>query len=492
MTDVRPIPIEELRALRHATSERKQQSLTFVAPSWQEGQPVRAGQSFVAAVREGWRRNELIYACVQAHARAAASVRLRLIRARTGDEIATHPLVTLLRRPNPHMDEAMFHAARRIYQLLSGHSYWEVVRSRAGQPVELWPLRPDWVRPIIGRQGLLGWEYAPPGVPSIRLRPDQVIDFPVFDPLSLFGGTSPAVVAGYAVDTDNAVSRFAKDFFERGALPAGLLTTTQRLLESDIERLRAQWQSRYGGAANWVSAPAIIDSEASYQRISMSADEMGIEALDSRNEARICMVLGVPPIIIGANVGLERATYSNYAEARASWWQDTLVPMLRQDAARLRLTLLPEFGDDLDLEWDLDEVPALQEDASAIWTRAREALASGGITVNEFRDLLGLEQVPGGDVFLRPLTLAPVSPDTDLTETPPAPESASTPEADTASDTTSTPEARAHAGADETKDRPPDDDLRQRRERALARDLDAFFAAELDRIARELRRNGPR
>jgi phage portal protein BeeE len=37
------------------------------------------------------------------------------------------------------------------------------------------------------------------------------------------------------------------------------------------------------------------------------------------------MVFNVPPISLVLLVGLKRSTYSNYEEARKSWWQDTLI-----------------------------------------------------------------------------------------------------------------------------------------------------------------------
>lgn len=498
----KPIPIDELRSLRHPSMGQGQKQLSLVIPAYQEGQPSQTAQGFANAVKHGWRRNELIYACINKTAKAKAAATLRVRRASDMAVLPDHPFRKLIERPNPHMSEADLWAAVTVYQKLSGHSYWEVVPSRAGLPVELWPLRPDWVAPILTSRGLIGWEYRPPGLPPIRLRPEQVIDLRLFDPTNLFGGTAPVVVAGFAGDIDNAVSTFAKDFFERGALPAGVLkTTATKLFDADIDRIRSQWAARYGGAANWMTAPAVLDSDAEYQRITMSFEEMGFEALDSRNEVRICMVLDVPPIVIGANVGLERATYSNYDQAEESWWRNSIVPDLKHDRDALSRDLLPLFGDDVVLEWDFDDVPALQDEEDAVWKRALAAWQGGGVMLDEYREQIGLDPLPAGkgQVFLVP-SKARVVPIERLGQEP-APEptnpddndpDAGEPDASFEGNEPNSGDKGGNSGGNERKsdDVPADAALREAHETRMRDALKMFFSGQLERIEQELRADG--
>jgi len=113
----------------------------------------------------------------------------------------------------------------------------------------------------------------------------------------------------------------------------------------------------------------------------------------------------VPPILVGAKVGLDRSTYSNYQEARRSWWQDSLIPQYEHYDDVINAALSPEFGDDIKAKWDFSHVPALQEDQNQIWTRSREALQSGAISINEFREMINLEPISGGDVRLISLAI---------------------------------------------------------------------------------------
>ncbi len=74
--------------------------------------------------------------------------------------------------------------------------------------------------------------------------------------------------------------------------------------------------------------------------------------------------------------------------------------------------LLPEFSGTgrqrVTCRWDNSQVLALQEAESAKWARASQALHEGGITINDFRRIVGLETDAAGDVFLLPRGSVPL------------------------------------------------------------------------------------
>lgn len=373
-------------------------------PTWSGSAALYPKADFANAIQAGYRRNELIYACVKRKADSAAQTALRVRSKRTGEELPDHPLRQLIARPNPEMSEFDFHVATQVYLDAVGLAYWEKVRSRAGAVAQLWPLRPDWVVPIPGDGGKMvrGYEYRVPGVyPVPKLKVDDVLAFRLFDPLNVYGGLGPIQVAMRVGLVDSQMTDHVRNTMEHGGVPLGVLTTKQKLWdESEVERIRKRWRERYGGWENW-SDPAVLDSEATFEKIGFSFTELGFDVLDARSEARICMVLQVPPILVGAKVGLDRSTFSNFAEAREAFWQETLIPQYKRNADRVQASLADEWGD-VEVFWDFSEVPALQEDETLLWTRARDALHTGAVTVNEYREMLGLEMVGSGDVFLRP------------------------------------------------------------------------------------------
>jgi phage portal protein BeeE len=155
---------------------------------------------------------------------------------------------------------------------------------------------------------------------------------------------------------------------ETGGQPPGLLKTKQKLIDAEVADIRRRWGERYGGYRHW-NEPAVLDSDAEFQKVGLSFEEMGFDVLDARSEARICMVMGVPPILVGAKIGLDRATYSNYGEARLAWWEDTLIPQYRNFESVIANDLAPDFGDDIAVGFDFGDVSRSTRRASTLASR---------------------------------------------------------------------------------------------------------------------------
>lgn len=398
--------------LANITGSRPQAVEEKVAASlmatWETQQASYLAPSFENMVKHGWRKNELIFACVNKTANTAAQVELGVTRGE-GEFDDNAPLKQLIRNPNKHMTEFDFWASVIIFTKLAGRAIYEKERNNGGDVIALWPLRPDWVRIVPKSQTEIAeYRYQPPGVTEFgRLDPSDVLDFKVFDPLGLFQNWPPAAVANRVGAIDNATTDYIKIFYDKGGVPPGLLKTRQRLIDAQVDIIQRRWQQRYGGYEKW-TVPAVLDADAEYQKIGLSFTEMGFDVLDSRNESRICMILDVPPILVGAKIGLDRATYANYKEARGAWWEDSLMPLYMSYQDTIETQLAPEFGD-VATAWNFSRVAAFQEAREARWRRATEALRVGGITVNEFCNEVGLPgKGPAGDVYLRSAAIVEV------------------------------------------------------------------------------------
>jgi HK97 family phage portal protein len=444
--------------------------------TWTEDKPTYSEVDFETMVKAGYRKNEIIFACVSKTANTASQVELKVY-SRSDEELPNHPLKAILQRPNPYMSEFDFWSSVILYQKLAGRAIYEKVRSRAGRVVQLWPLRPDWITPIVSSTALIGgYLYEPPGLDPIRLETKDVLDFKLFDPVNLYHGYPPVAVAARVGDVDNAATDYLKLFFEKGGTPPGLLKTTQRLQEAEVVRIRRLWRERYGGHEHWLE-PAVLDSDAEYQRIGLDFSEMGFDVLDARNEARICMVLDVPPILIGAKIGLDRATYSNYSEARRAWWEDSLLPLYANFQDVIENQLVPEYGGNVTPEWDYSRVSALQEERNQRWTRATSAASAGLITVNEFCLEVGLpDKGVAGEVYLRGMATVEVPAKTGVRPTVEVEQEMT--------------ETAAYIPGGNGKANPPDDRQRRKHEKEIELAMMDYFSGQVKRITSEVRKNG--
>lgn len=462
-------------------------TIATMVPTWQEGKPTYPSVSYEKMVREGYRKNELMFSCIEAKSNTASQVSLKVYSKSTNKEMPTHPLSQLIRSPNPGMSEYDFWRSVIIYQDLAGRACYEKERNRSGQTVRLWPLRPDWLHPIPSSTSFLsGYIYEVPTVGEKRLKVDDVLDFKIFDPLDQYNSFPPIAVAARVGSVDNSATDYIKLFFERGGVPPGVIKTTQRLRDNEITDIRRRWAERYGGVLGWLQ-PAILDRDAEYQQTGLSFKDMGFDSLDARDEARICAVLRVPPMIVGAKIGLDRSTFTNYKEARTAWWEDTLVPIYVDFISTMGQGLMYEFPD-VYLRWDFTNVPAMREEKLVLWQRANEALRWGGLTINEYRSELGFDSIGDpGDIFLRPLNMVEVGLDGSITQLASDTEQGSENEPEENDEEMNEDDMKMLVKASSPSDRT----IRLARERMLGRKLEKYFSDQRALVEKELNSNAP-
>tara|TARA_R110002110_G_scaffold17639_5_gene75057 strand:+ start:156 stop:1514 length:1359 start_codon:yes stop_codon:yes gene_type:complete len=151
---------------------------------------------------------------------------------------------------------------------------------------------------------------------------------------------------------------------------------------------------------------AVLDDDAEYQQMASSPKDMALTEITDKAESRICAVLGVPPILISANVGLQRSTFSNYREARFSFHSETLEPLINRFLRFFNYCLEPEFPNDGKVMVDLSEMRSFLDDKDSVTSRATTLFNSGIITLNEARAMVGQETVgDDGDVRRIPVNI---------------------------------------------------------------------------------------
>lgn len=376
-------------------------SAAAMVPTWQNGLPVYSDSNYLALARNGYKRNELIYTCVDYRAKSAANTVLQLFT--KGVLMESHPVLSLLAQPNPIQSEYDFWYWTIAMKDLSGAAYWLKERNRAGQVVALWPLRPDLVQPVLDTtRGIRGYQFQLDSI--IEFDANEVLAFTNFDPINLFNGVAPAQVASRLVDVDNATTDYLKVFFQNSAMVRGILKLKNKINEPESLRLRERWKMIYGGWANWGEV-AVLDSDADYVPMGQSFKEMDFGNIDARAESRICMLFGIPPILIGAKIGLDRSTFSNYSEARLAFWEDTMLPLYRHLAGEFLLGMRDELQG-VTTQFAYENVPVLQNLKIARMAAGQAAWEKGVLTRNEARKMAGFGEVGGGNVFVDELGAA--------------------------------------------------------------------------------------
>ena len=389
----------------------------FSWPFGADGRPQRTLLKWKDYISEGYNTNSLIYRCVQVKAETAAVVPLRAYTGSRDEPEALpsdHPVSLLLQRPNPWQSWVEFQELAIVYLNVAGNCYimlspedWK----KRGWPEMMWLLRPDRVHVVPKDGTLLGFVYVPEGRSVVDIEPilpENMIHVRYPNPGDRFEGLGPGLsplsAAARTADVDNYVTDFINAFFKNAAVPYGILKAKTKLNEAEVHRIKERWKEQYGGRTKWHRI-GVLDTDMDYQRIALTFEEFGFGILDDRDERRICMAFGVPPIVVGAKPGLDKATYSNYAQAYRSFVEMKMSAEYRRFADGFNLAMGSE---DLWFEYDFSGVPFMQDALAAVWERVNESVQRGWVTRNEARAQVGLDPVPNGDVFLVPMSLVEV------------------------------------------------------------------------------------
>jgi len=377
-------------------------------PTYEVTSPQYQTPSPYPLAQVGYRENELAYACINERAENLAAVKRVLVKRLSGEtdeEIKDHPLTLLMREPCPgYLTLAEWLRITETYLLIAGVCYWEIERNNRGEPIALWPMRPDWCSTYRGEgQPLRAIRYQPYGLPPLDIPVADVLYLQYFDPLwPLLKGLSPTAVALRIIGTDTSMTEMVKAFLTNGAFLGGMLKTEQALNDAEATRARVLWQQSHGGAEN-AGQIAVLGKGIEFKPTQNTFREMVFPEVDARSESRICMTYRVSPLVISAKVGIGVATYNNYAEARKAQAERVTVPEWDWIADNLWQQLLPQFDQDYrkyGVEFDLRSVKVLQEESDALHARAREDAKSNLITRDEAREIIGYDPIDDEPVFI--------------------------------------------------------------------------------------------
>lgn len=394
----------------------------FVGPGEASYQTTR---NFQAMATLGFGGNAYLYRGVMIQARAIAGIPWllydkRAVRGGDGDLHAMdeHPALQLLNvRANKLESAPTFWIRLVSHGLLAGDAYIVAIRPETGKrtPTELYCLRPDYVRPVVDRATgeLKGWDYGS-GRDKKTYAAEDVLHIPEFNPLSEVAGLAPARVVARAVDQHNAANDWNTALLQNSARPAGVLSTDQKLETTQRDSIKKDLQEKYSSPRN-AGRPLIMEGGLKWQQIGTKPTEMDWLPGKQQASREIAVGMGPAPELLGDGAA---KTFSNMAEARASLYTEEIFPRMDVYKAALAWWLLPMYGLDplrYALDYDRDEVEAIQEDRGAVWDRAQSA---SFLTVNEKREMLGYDALPeGGDIVLVPSTMVPL----DQAIEPPAP-----------------------------------------------------------------------
>ena len=359
-----------------------------------------------SAFGEYYPRSAIVYAAIKVRQDAVARLPLRVMRrlpatrqrmddlsARAGGEPvgSDHPLQRLLDSPNPFWSRSDLWRATETYLSLWGSAFWGLERDEHGSIVEIWPLRPDKMRPIPDPQRYIrGFVYLGTGSELVPYLPEDVVWMRYFNPLDEYAGLSPIAPLRQSADMGMDALRANRKLLQNDSTPGLIIELEGVPTDEEVSEFYARWESRFQGVDK-TRRPALLSPGMKASNLGFSPRDMEyIESLRWSLED-VTRVFGVPKVMIG---DLENTTFSNFSTARRLFWEDTIAAQLAFYKESLQQHLLPHFADDsLTVEFDLSGVEALKESEENKAKRRRIYVQAGIMTVDEVRREMNLPPI---------------------------------------------------------------------------------------------------
>jgi HK97 family phage portal protein len=366
------------------------------------GRPVWPERQYERLAKEGYQQNPVVYACIALIAKSVCDIPY-VLKDGNGDEIEEHPFLDLMQNPNPEQDRTALLTAFVTQRLFSGNGYLERTDEKTFERMELYAHRADRMRVVPGEMGTpMAYEYNVGGA-TRRIEVDlesgtrPILHLKSYNPLHDWYGQSPLDPCAWAIDLYNGGSAYNKAIQDNAGAPSGALvfegsethgtTLSPEAYEATLRQLRGQERGFDRGGDKML----LEGGKHSWLQFGLDPEKMQFVEGMNRAAREIAFTLGVPPELVGLPGD---KTYSNYAEARLSFYQETVIPLSREIASALNRWFARQLGKGVTIEVDLDNVEALQVTRDLLWARIEKSTT---LSLNEKRAALGYDDVDGGD-----------------------------------------------------------------------------------------------
>ncbi|MGR3622200.1 phage portal protein [Pseudophaeobacter sp.] len=366
--------------------------------AWQGGGGTSwSARDATTLTRLGYIGNPIGFRAVRMVVEAAAA--LPLVLQDSNQRYESHPVLSLITRPNAAQTRQDFLEAVFGHLLLSGNAYIEAVAGPEGWPEELHVLRPDRISVVPGTDG---WPQAYDYTVSGRKHRfacegtrGTIFHLKNFHPQDDHYGLAPMQAAALALDVHSAASQWSKGLLDNAARPSGALVWAGsegqgQMSDDQFRRLSEEIEMNFQGARN-AGRPMVLEGGLDWKPMGFSPSDMEFQKTKEAAAREIALAFGVPPMLLGLPGD---AAYANYQEANRAFYRLTVLPLVTKVAAGIS-DWISGFGNEvMVLKPDLDQVPALSEERDVQWRRVASA---DFLTEAEKRKLLGLPAASEGD-----------------------------------------------------------------------------------------------
>lgn len=305
-----------------------------------------------------------------------------------GTQKAPQTLINLIQEPNPFMEWSDLLELTLIDWLIVGNAYWVKWQVNGqNQPLALYRMAPQCVKIIPGQFGPEKYLYRLPGATQdIEYTPDQVIHFKRPNPHNPYYGLGIVKAGARALDMEIGLTKTMASFYDKQALPSGVVQTERRVPRDVFNKLKRQLQTFYGGGSN-AGQLMVLEAGLQYKSISLNAQEAAFLTMGQWSRDRTLAHFHINKALLGMwdsgdnpNIGLWQTLFD----------QKTMIPICNKFSKGIsRALTIPGWGISIVIDYTETQQP------DDVLNRAGTLAKLPGVKVVEVRKAAGLAPSTG-------------------------------------------------------------------------------------------------
>lgn len=337
--------------------------------------------------------------------------------------VPEHPILDLLKRPNPWFTQELYQEALAINYLAGGECEIIALGNINRAPVELHTVSPDNVSVQEGSNGFAAnfsvsgdtltgsYNLKVQGKRARYLQGNlkelkQIRTFSTKNN-SLLRGESPLVQAASEARQHIQGNAHNLALLENGGRVSLVFHFDSEMNEDDFQATKKKVISQYGGSGNAGKIGVTAGGNLDIKELGTTNKDMDFANLQAMAQRSVALQYKVPLPLVTTDA----STFNNYKEAKMALYDDAVLPLADRIYAGQTELIVPRFGLDparVQITYDKKEI-------STLTARTLEELKTrkdiGIESDNELREALGREGYTGGEQFYKPANLIPVGSD---------------------------------------------------------------------------------
>jgi HK97 family phage portal protein len=302
-------------------------------------------------------------------------------------------------QPNPEHSSMVFREFVLGHMLAWGNFFGQPIFDKAGDVVEIWPLRPDkmTVKRLNGERVYI--YITPEGIQRVFLQ-EEILHIPAFGFDGLVG-YSRISLARNTIGLSISIDKFGSKFFSNDAVPGYIYKHPGELGDEAYDHLKDSLEERKG--VDKSHTPVILEEGMSIERLGIPPDDAQFLETKKFQVGEIARIFRVPPHMIG---DVEKVTSwgSGIDAQEQGYVNHTLRPWAKRTEEYLNMQLLPK-QDQTSLYYEHLMDGLLRGDIQTRYASYVQAITNGFMSRNEVREKENMNPRNGLDAMLQPLNM---------------------------------------------------------------------------------------